>query len=97
MPLLLLPASEPPPWVEPIPDNDRIPPVSDLSWDGTAREVLSFLRYPRDWTALRAWAREQRLNQFRLRHALAWLDIRGRATYRDGAWRKIGSGVVGSP
>lgn len=60
-------------------DETKAPPMNDKRWDGWSQPVLAFLGEPRSWAQLLLWMKEQRMNEFRLRHCLAYLEEKGLA------------------
>lgn len=57
-------------------DDEKIPPSYDFSWPARCEPLLDFLEEPRDWKALEAWARREKVKQEMLRNMLAWLEDR---------------------
>lgn len=71
-----------------------IPDLGDPSWLSKVSILLQFLDKPRNWRALRTWAKGHGIGTDTVRHTLAWLSIRNRAEWRDKVWRAIGSARV---
>lgn len=58
---------------------DKFPPALDPVWEMWSVAVLVFLQEPRTWTAIRIWAKEQRISMDRMRNILAWLSLQEKA------------------
>lgn len=54
---------------------DSIPTVKDPYWDEFCRPLCVFLlKGDRTWVEVSAWGKEQKINGYFLRNALAWLE-----------------------
>lgn len=73
-------------------DEDNVPVASDPRWMRETLGLHEFLRKPRSWDDLRAWAVSQGLTFVYLRQQLAYLSLHGEARCvggRDGRWEAV--------
>ncbi len=56
--------------------HEDLPASDDPFWAELGREILEELDTPKPVSALKQWARDQKLEMARLINALSWLDMR---------------------
>lgn len=54
-----------------------IAPLKDLRWEEWSKPLYAFLVEPRSWVALKAWRPPVRLDGWRLRNCIAYLEEKG--------------------
>ncbi len=58
----------------------RTPEITDPRWEAWCVPLFDFLSEPRGWKTLIAWSKARKFGGAKLRHCMAWLEERGRAT-----------------